>query len=305
MEWMNWTWDPDKNQENQRKHGIGFEAAALVFDNLNYVTREDDYQYEQRWQTIGRTAGRLVVVVHTWPAREGEPGRIISARKPEPYEIRRRKMVKLTEEQKRQLEALDKIPDDEIDFSDIPRITDWSGFRMGLFHRPKWADFSLKLDEYITDWFEGGLADGETLGEAINKALGSEEYRIRFPLRVLWVEELVQQIKESPEKVAEVTGWQGDQVKAMYNMPVEEFVVSDVPLKPAGRSRIKAGTSRRPVIKDITLKLDENVVDWYEWYEEGQPRDEVLSKALMAHIQRVESLRGIQQEKEPAGRAGD
>ena len=90
-------------------------------------------------------------------------------------------MVKLTEEQKRQLEALDKIPDDEIDFSDIPRITDWSGFRMGLFYRPKWAEFALKLDEYITDWFEGGLADGETLGEAVNKALGSEMFRIKFP----------------------------------------------------------------------------------------------------------------------------
>ena len=124
-------------------------------------------------------------------------------------------------------------------------------------------------------------------------------------MRVPKVEELAQRIKESPEKVAELPGWEGDQVKAMYNMPVEEVAVSDVPLKPAGRSRIKAGTSRRPVIKDITLKLDENTVDWYEWYEEGQPRDEVLSKALMAHIQRVESLRGIQQEKEPAGRAGD
>ena len=195
-------------------------------------------------------------------------------------------MVKLTEQQKRELEALRNMPDDEIDFSDIPPITDWSGFRMGLFYRPKWADFSLKLDEYITDWFEGGLADGETLGEAVNKALGSEEYRIRFPVRVQWVEELVCQIKESPDKMAEVTDWQKDNIKALYNMPLEEVVVSDVPLKPAGLSKTKTGTSCRPVIKDITLKLDENVVDWYEWYEEGKPRDEVLGKALLNHIHR-------------------
>ena len=89
MEWANWTWDPDKNRENQRKHGIGFEAAMLVFEDRRNDTREDEYLYEQRWQTIGRAEGRFVVVVHTWPAREGEPGRIISARKPEPYEIRR------------------------------------------------------------------------------------------------------------------------------------------------------------------------------------------------------------------------
>lgn len=86
---MEWTWDPDKNRENQQKHGIGFEAAMLVFDDLHNDTREDDYQYEERWQTIGRAEGRLVLVVHTWSAKEGEPGRIISARKPAPYEIRR------------------------------------------------------------------------------------------------------------------------------------------------------------------------------------------------------------------------
>ena len=195
-------------------------------------------------------------------------------------------MVKLTDEQKKRLEALRNMPDDEIDFSDIPPITDWSGFRMGLFYRPKWADFCLKLDEYITDWFEGGLEDGETLGEAVNKALGSEQYRIRFPLRVPKVEELAKWIKESPEKAAEITGWEEDQIKALYNMSVEEVAVSDVPLKPAGLSKTKTGTSCRPVIKDITLKLDENVVDWYEWYEEGKPRDEVLSKALLNHIHR-------------------
>ena len=197
-------------------------------------------------------------------------------------------MVKLTKEQKAMLEALDKIPDDEIDLSDIPEITDWSGVRMGLFYRPMWKDFSLKLDEYITDWFEGGLSDGETLGEAVNKALGSEQYRIRFPVRVQWVEELVCQIKESPDKMAEVTDWHKDNIKALYNMPLEEVAVSDVPLKPAGCSKTKTGTFHNPVIKDITLRLDENIVDWYEWYEEGKPRDEVLSKALLNHIHRFQ-----------------
>ena len=86
---MDWTWDPEKNRENQQKHGIGFEAAQLVFDDTRNVTREDEYLYEQRWQTIGRVEGRLVVVVHTWPTREGEPGRIVSARKPVPFETRR------------------------------------------------------------------------------------------------------------------------------------------------------------------------------------------------------------------------
>ena len=207
-------------------------------------------------------------------------------------------MVKLTDEQKRQLEAFDKITDDEIDYSDIPPITDWSGVRMGLFYRPMWKDFSLKLDEYVSDWFEGGLADGETLGEAVNKALESEMYRIRFPVRVQWVEELVCQIKESPDKMAEVSDWQKDNIKALYNMPLEEVAVSDVPLKPVGRAKAKTGTFHKPVMKDITLKLDENVVDWYEWLEEGKPRDEILSKALLNHINRFQFPKKGQQAQE-------
>ena len=86
---MEWTWDPDKNRENIRKHGIDFPTALLVFIDPDYRTREDEYLYEQRWQTIGTVAGSLVLVIHTWRDREDEPGRIISARKPDPFERRR------------------------------------------------------------------------------------------------------------------------------------------------------------------------------------------------------------------------
>ena len=208
-------------------------------------------------------------------------------------------MVKLTEEQKRQLEALDKIPDDEIDCSDIPPITDWSGFRMGLFYRPKWREFSLKLDENITDWFEGGLADGEPLGEAVNKALGSEMYRIRFPIRVQRVEELVQRIKESPEDVAEITDWEQDQIKALYKRPIEEVAFSEVPLKPVFCNMTKMESQAHPITKKMTLKLDENTIDWFEYrLEEGQSLDEAINKALMDHIQWIRSSEGMRRKEE-------
>ena len=196
-------------------------------------------------------------------------------------------MVKLTDEQKAMLEALDDMPDEEIDYSDIPRIIDWSGFRMGLFYRPMWKDMTLSLDEFIADWFRSGLADGETLDEAVNMALSSEMYRIKFPVRVEHTEELVRRIKRSPEKVAELTEWQKDQIKALYNMPVDEVASSDKPLKPTGSAKANAETSNDPAIKEITLKLDENVIDWFEeGLEEGQSRDHVLSKTLLCHIHR-------------------
>ena len=82
---MRWTWDPDKNATNIRKHGIAFETAARVFDDLFFVMIEDPYQYERRWQTYGYVESAVIVVIHTWPEYDwesGEPvGRIISARK--------------------------------------------------------------------------------------------------------------------------------------------------------------------------------------------------------------------------------
>ena len=175
---------------------------------------------------------------------------------------------------------------------------------MGLFYRPKWNDMTLNLDEYLTDWFEGGLVGGESLGEAVNKALSSEVYRMRFPVRVERTEEIVRRIKQAPEKVAEVTDWQKDQIKALYNMPIEEVAFPDAPLMPTGRSKAKTGTSHRPAIKEINLNLDENIIDWFEErLEEGQPLDEAINKALMDHIRWVSSHSGAQRKDKPVRQA--
>ena len=62
---MDWTRDLDKNRKNVRKHSIDFPTALLIFNDLNYATRDDHYQYEQRWQPIGTVAGRPIFVIHT------------------------------------------------------------------------------------------------------------------------------------------------------------------------------------------------------------------------------------------------
>ena len=48
----------------------------------------------------------------------------------------RNRDYELTPKQRAELEALAAIPDDEIDTSDIPEVTDWSGGVRGLFHMP-------------------------------------------------------------------------------------------------------------------------------------------------------------------------
>ena len=45
------------------------------------------------------------------------------------------KARELTDKQKAELSALEALPDDQIDTSDIPEVRDWSDARRGLFHR--------------------------------------------------------------------------------------------------------------------------------------------------------------------------
>ncbi|MDD5240961.1 MAG: BrnT family toxin [Sulfuricella sp.] len=78
-------WDDAKDRSNQRKHGVSFEIARLVFDDPLHITRQDRIEKgEQRWQTLGMACGVvLLLVAHTWreTASGAEHIRIISARR--------------------------------------------------------------------------------------------------------------------------------------------------------------------------------------------------------------------------------
>lgn len=85
-------WDEVKNQKNQRKHGISFEVATLVFDDpLRIELQERFVDGEERWQTIGMIKGVLLVLVaHTIRLEpDTEIIRVISARDATKAEIRK------------------------------------------------------------------------------------------------------------------------------------------------------------------------------------------------------------------------
>ena len=69
------------------------------------------------------------------------------------------KLPKLTEDQKRQLEYIDELPDDQIDTSDIPELTEeqWRSRTtyVGLFpmHRTK-KSVTIRLDSDVVKWFK-------------------------------------------------------------------------------------------------------------------------------------------------------
>jgi uncharacterized DUF497 family protein len=79
MECSGCDWDPRKNLQNVRKHGIKFEDACCVFEDRNLRRESDDRDYgEVRWIAIGRVDSEILVVVYT--ERDGRE-RIISARR--------------------------------------------------------------------------------------------------------------------------------------------------------------------------------------------------------------------------------
>lgn len=79
---MEFTWDERKNRVNQRRHGISFETAVLVFDDSYHVSVQDrETERELRWQTIGMVGGVHVLLVAHTVDEEEEVIHIISARK--------------------------------------------------------------------------------------------------------------------------------------------------------------------------------------------------------------------------------
>jgi len=60
----------------------------------------------------------------------------------------------LTKKQRAEQDALEGLPDEAINLSDIPEITDWSGFEIGKFFRPVKKPVSMRLDADILDWLK-------------------------------------------------------------------------------------------------------------------------------------------------------
>jgi uncharacterized protein len=78
---MTFEWDDNKAETNSSKHGVSFEEAKTVFDDLLYVDfyDPDHSEAEERYLIVGRSnRRRLLIVSYT---ERGDLIRIISARK--------------------------------------------------------------------------------------------------------------------------------------------------------------------------------------------------------------------------------
>jgi uncharacterized DUF497 family protein len=88
---MKFEWDENKNRSNQKKHGLRFETASLVFQDPHLISVPDHRYEEERWCSVGLICETIVYVAHTVKEdnNDEEIIRIISARGATPGETKR------------------------------------------------------------------------------------------------------------------------------------------------------------------------------------------------------------------------
>jgi uncharacterized protein (DUF4415 family) len=61
-------------------------------------------------------------------------------------------MMKLTKNQAKQIRALKRMKDEDIDFTDIPEKMDWSKAVVGKFYGPIKKSLTIRIDAYVLAW---------------------------------------------------------------------------------------------------------------------------------------------------------
>jgi uncharacterized protein len=142
-------WDPEKAQENERKHYVSFNEAQTVFHDrlLVQIDDEEHSNEEDRWFVMGESVRRRLVAV-TYTIRDGNPW-IISARIP-------------TSKERRRYMKGDRIHDAPMDEPDPTAHLDWSKARRGALI-PARGPITVTIEPVIAEFYRDE--------EAVNDAL--------------------------------------------------------------------------------------------------------------------------------------
>jgi uncharacterized protein (DUF4415 family) len=88
---------------------------------------------------------------------------------------------KLSKKLENELRALEAMSDDDINYSDIPRRTDWSGAVVGRFYRPIKTPLTVRVDVDVLAWLR---SKGEGYQTRLNRIL-RDAMLVEKPLRVI------------------------------------------------------------------------------------------------------------------------
>jgi uncharacterized protein (DUF4415 family) len=89
-------------------------------------------------------------------------------------------MRKLSKVQKKEIAAIAAMKDEDIDYSDIPQVLDWSKAEVGKFYRPPKKAVTIRLDADVLEWLKGYGKGYQTranllLRHAMASAIGRSE----------------------------------------------------------------------------------------------------------------------------------
>lgn len=73
-----------------------------------------------------------------------------------------RKAPGLSKKLTKELAQVAALPDDQIDFSDIPEITEWSNAVVGTFYRPIKKPLTIRIDADVLAWLKSQGAGYQT-----------------------------------------------------------------------------------------------------------------------------------------------
>jgi uncharacterized protein (DUF4415 family) len=156
MVWFEW--DDAKAKTNERKHGVRFDDAMLVFS--------DPYALVERTRSATRAKMKSFASF-----QQGRPlGRSASVM----TKIVRKSLSDspMTARRKRRLAKLAKRPDSAIDFSDIPELTGkfWENAVRNPFYRPVKKQLTLRLDADVIFWLRQHGRGYQTRANALLRA---------------------------------------------------------------------------------------------------------------------------------------
>jgi uncharacterized protein (DUF4415 family) len=63
--------------------------------------------------------------------------------------------MKVTKRQAREIQALKRLRDDEIDLTHIPPLANWNNAVIGKFYRPIKKSLTIRLDADVLAWLRG------------------------------------------------------------------------------------------------------------------------------------------------------
>jgi len=88
-------------------------------------------------------------------------------------------MKKATKKQTEEIRALAKMPDEEIDTSDIPEIVRSSSTVVGKFYRPIKQSITVRLDADVIAWLRSGGRGYQTRANKMLRTLMEEQQQAR------------------------------------------------------------------------------------------------------------------------------